>query len=194
MFTLCLQYYPLDELARITSAQAAEALTHDSERFDFVLKFSVAELDNDLVKERLGTIANSIVPLDVAGRIDRVKLVDKVLRAVAPESADELMVDQSSASREMYDKTKNDIGLMMQGIEATYQDSTNDPTSSTKMQFAQEIASTNPGVQQALQNNELFQQLFSKYMQNLEMGVMQQQNKQIGRIGVQPMAQEAMPQ
>tara|TARA_Y100000593_G_C4306562_1_gene336068 strand:- start:973 stop:2832 length:1860 start_codon:yes stop_codon:yes gene_type:complete len=192
MFVLCLQYYPLDELARITNTQAAEALTNDSERFDFVLQFSVAELDNDLVKERLGTIANSIVPLDVAGRIDRVKLVDKVLRAVAPESADELMVDQASASREMYDKVKNDIGLMMQGIEATYQDATNDPTSSTKMQFAQEIASTNPGVQQALQGNELFTQLFQKYVQNLEMGVMQQQNKQIGRIGVQPMTQGAV--
>jgi len=187
MFSLCLQYYPIDELARITSTQAAEALTRDGERFDFVLRFSVAELDNDLMKERLATIANAVVPLDVVGRIDRTKLIDKVLRSVAPESADELVVDQASASREMYDRTKSDISHMILGIEATYQDMSNDPTASTKLQFAQEIASSNPGVQQALEGNELFKQLFEKYLQNLQMGVQQQNNKQVGRIGVQPM-------
>jgi hypothetical protein len=190
MFSLCLQYYPFEELARITSAQSAEALTRDGERFDFVLRFSVAELDNDLMKERLATIANAVVPLDVVGRIDRTKLIDKVLRSVAPESADELIVDQASASREMYDRTKSDISHMILGIEATYADMSNDPTASTKLQFAQEIASSSPGVQQALQGNELFKELFDKYMQNLQMGVQQQNNKQVGRWGVQPMTQQ----
>ena len=61
------------------------------------------------------------------------------------------------------------------------------------MQFAQEIASTSPGVQVAMQGgNELFGQLFEKYMQNLQMGMQQQQNKQVGRWGVQPMG--AQPQ
>jgi len=54
------------------------------------------------------------------------------------------------------------------------------------MQFAQEIASSSPGVQEALQGNELFKELFSKYAQNLQMGVAQQQNKQIGLTGVAP--------
>jgi len=44
-------------------------------------------------------------------------------------------------------------------------------------------------VQEALKGgNELFGQLFEKYMQNLQMGVQQQQNKQVGRWGVQPMS------
>ncbi len=67
----------------------------------------------------------------------------------------------------------------------------NDPTAGSKMQFAQEIASTSPGVQEAMQGgNELFQQLFQKYIQNLQQGVVQNQNKQVGRIGVQPMSQQ----
>jgi hypothetical protein len=190
-FRLCVQYLPPEELARITNTAAAEAITQDAIKYDFNLRFNVAEMDNELVKQKLQTIATAIVPLDVAGTIDRSKLIDKLLRAVAPESVDELLVDQQGASLKMYEAVKNDLGNMLVGIEATYQDMSNDPTAGTKMQFAQEIASTSPGVTEAMQGgNELFQQLFQKYMQNLQMGVQQQQNKQVGRIGVQPMSQQ----
>jgi len=134
------------------------------------------------------TIAQAIVPLDMAGTIDRSKLVNKLLKAVAPESADELLTDQMGASRKMYEEVKGEIVGMMNGVEATYTDASNDPTAGTKMQFAQEIASSSPGVQEALQGNELFKDLFGKYVQNLQMGVAQQQNKQIGLTGVSPSA------
>lgn len=192
-FRLCVQYMAPEEIMRITGAAAAEAITHDSVRFDFNLKFNVAEMDNELVKQKMQTIAQAIVPLDVSGTIDRSRLVNKLLRAVAPESAEELLTDQMGASRKMYEEVKNDMGNMLVGIEATYTDASNDPTAPVKFQFAQEIASTSPGVQEAMQGgNELFGQLFQKYMQNLQMGVQQQQNKQVGRFGVQPMAAQGM--
>ena len=192
-FRLCVQYMAPEEIMRITGTPAAEAITQEAVRFDFNLKFNVSEMDNELVKQKMQTIATAIVPLDVAGTIDRGRLIDKLLRAVAPESADELLTDQVGASRKMYEEVKNDIGNMLVGLEATYTDASNDPTSPVKMQFAQEIASTSPGVQQAMQGgNELFGQLFEKYMQNLQMGMQQQQNKQVGRWGVQPMG--AQPQ
>ena len=188
MFRLCVQYLSPEEVMRVTSSMAAEALSHDAVRFDFNLKFNVAEMDNELVKEKMQTIAQAIVPLDVSGTIDRTKLVDKLLRAVAPESVDELLMDQAGASRKMYEEVKNDLGNMLVGIEATYTDASNDPTAGTRLQFAQEIASTSPGVQEAVQGgNELFKELFSKYVQNLQMGVQQNQNKMVGRIGVEPM-------
>jgi hypothetical protein len=192
-FRLCVQYMAPEEIMRITGAAAAEAITQDAVRFDFNLKFNVAEMDNELVKQKMQTIATAIVPLDVSGTIDRSKLIDKLLRAVAPESADELLTDQVGASRKLYEQVKNDIGNMLVGLEATYTDASNDPTAPVKAQFAQEIASTSPGVQEAMQGgNELFGQLFEKYMQNLQMGMQQQQNKQVGRWGVQPMG--AQPQ
>jgi hypothetical protein len=42
-------------------------------------------------------------------------------------------------------------------------------------------------VAQAMEGDEMFGQLMKRYMENLNMGVMQQQNKQIGRIGTKPM-------
>ena len=188
MFRLCIQYLSPEEIARITSSAASEAITHDASRYDFNLRFNVSEMDNELVKEKMQTIAQAIVPLDMAGTIDRSKLVNKLLKAVAPESADELLTDQMGASRKMYEEVKGEIVGMMNGGEATYTDASSDPTAGTKMQFAQEIASSSPGVQEALQGNELFKDLFGKYVQNLQMGVAQQQNKQIGLTGVSPAA------
>ena len=187
-FRLCVQYLMPEEVMRITSSMASEALTQEAVRFDFNLKFNVSEMDNELVKQKMQTISQAIIPLDVGGTIDRSKLVTKLLRAVAPESADELLMDQQGASRKMYEQVKNDIGNMLVGIEATYSDASNDPTAGVKMQFTQEIASTSPGVQEALQGNELFKDLFAKYVQNLQMGVQQQANKTTGLTGVSPMS------
>ena len=178
VFRLCIQYYSLDELVRVTSAQAAQAISHDAHQFDFILKFNVAELDSDLVKQKLDAISTIAGTLDAAGRIDRVKLVDKALRAVAPESADDLLVDEAAASQKMYNDVKRDIAQMLLGFEASYADASNDPAASTKLQMAQEIATNNPKVGEALQADEMFGELMNRYQQNLQMGIMQQQNKQ----------------
>jgi len=188
MFRLCIQYYTVDELARITGADAAQGISHDAQQFDFVLKFNVAELDSDLVKSKLEAISTIATTLDSAGRIDKVKLVDKALRAVAPEAADELLVDEAAASQQMYNGVKQDIANMLLGFEATYTDASNDPASSTKLQMANEISQGNPKVLQEMQGNEVFKDLMERYLQNLNMGVMQQQNKQIGRQGVKSVA------
>jgi len=188
MFRLCIQYYSLDELTRITNAKAAESISHDAQQFDFVLKFNVAELDSDLVKSKLEAISTIATTLDSAGRIDKVKLVDKALRAVAPEAADELLVDEAAASQQMYNGIKQDIANMLLGFEATYTDASNDPAASTKLQMAQEISQGNQRVMQEMQGNEVFKDLMDRYLQNLNMGVMQQQNKQIGRQGVKSVA------
>ena len=188
VFRLCVQYYSLDELMRITNAQSAEAISQDAHRYDFILKFNVAEMDADLVKSKLEGISTIATTLDAAGRIDKVKLVETALRAVAPESADELLVDEAAASQQMYNGVKQDIANMLLGFEASYVDASNDPTAGTKLQMAQEIAQSNPNVAQAMEGNEMFKGLMERFLQNLQMGVMQQQNKTIGKLGTKPAA------
>ena len=96
--------------------------------------------------------------------------------------AEELIIDQATASQKMYNDVKTEIGLMMLGNEATYVE--NDPAAKTKMQYAQDIVSRNPKAQSALQGDEVFQQLFENYSKNLQMSIMQEENKTVGRIGV----------
>ena len=89
----------------------------------------------------------------------------------------------------MFKDVQSDIGNMLLGNEAMYQE--NDPTAQTKLQYAQQIMQANQKAQAALQQDPNFQALFENYIKSLQMSIMQQQNAQIGRIGVTPVAQQA---
>jgi len=59
------------------------------------------------------------------------------------------------------------------------------------LQYTQQIMQSNQKAQAALQQDPNFQALFENYVKSLQMSIMQQQNAQIGRIGVTPVAQQA---
>lgn len=186
MFRLCIQYLSREELQRIANAQQVQAITHEAEKFDFILTFNAADMDNDLTKEKLATVSSALIPMDVTGRIDRNKFIDRMVRMVIPEAADEILVNEAQATKQLYDGVKQDIAHMMLGIEADYSDASNDPTAPTKLQIAQGLRQQTPAIEMRLAQDPMFTQLWENYTKNLQMGVMQQQNKQIGRQGVAP--------
>jgi len=61
---------------------------------------------------------------------------------------------------------------------------------SNMFRFMQQIVQGNPKYQEALQGDERFQALLENYGKNLQQSVSQEQNKMIGRIGVQPVNQQ----
>jgi hypothetical protein len=71
---------------------------------------------------------------------------------------------------------------MAAGNEAQYVE--NDPTAPMKLQFLNQIVANNPKYQQLMQQDERFRALLENYAKSLQMSVMQQQNAQVGRIGV----------
>jgi hypothetical protein len=152
----------------------------------------VRELDTNFVIEKLKAITQFVLPLDAGGVIDKNKLVKAAVEAIDPEKAKELIVNQASASQQMYKEIQSDIGLMMLGNEANYVE--NDPAAQTKLQYMQDIMSKNPKAQQQMQSDPHFRALAENYIKNLQMSVMQQQNKQIGRTGVTPVGQQAADQ
>jgi len=62
----------------------------------------------------------------------------------------------------------------------------NDPTASSKLQFASQIVASNPNYQSGLQQGGRFAELMQKWAMNLQFSITQEQNKQVGRIGVTP--------
>lgn len=185
MLRLCIQYLAPEEMMRIAGTQEVQALTHEAEKFDISLSFSSDDLSHDIVKERLAAI-REITQLDVTGRLDRSKLIEKMLRTAAPESSEDLLLDQNDATKQLYDGVKQDVANMMLGIEADYQDMSDDATATTKLQMVQTLAQKTPSIQERMQGDEMFKQLFSNYLKSLEFGAQQQTNKQIGRQGVAP--------
>lgn len=126
--------------------------------------------------------------MDTGGVLNRNKLTEMMIQAIAPEVAKDLILNPQDASRQMFKDVQSDIGMMLLGNEALYQE--NDPAAPTKLQYAQQIMQANPKAQAALQQDQNFQALFNNYVKSLQMSIMQQQNATIGRIGVTPVSQQ----
>ncbi|MBF8281280.1 MAG: hypothetical protein HW378_195 [Anaerolineales bacterium] len=186
MLGLCQQYLPDAEFAQATGApqgwldqrrQTPGALYAE-------LHFDVRELDPDYVMMQLKTVNEAIVPGDVGGVIDRAKFTRLQLRAINPNLARELVADNQAASQRLFEQVKTDVAFMFLGNEPSYTE--NDPTAQAKLQFAAQIVQANPTYQQGLQQGGRFAELLQSYAKNLQFSVTQEQNKMVGRIGVQP--------
>ena len=191
-FSLMLQYMESAEIEQITGNALPQNMSSVSNMYDFQVKYDVRELDTNFVIEKLKAITQFVLPLDGGGVIDKNKLVKAAIEAIDPDKAKELIINQTSASQQMYKDIQSDIGLMMLGNEANYVE--NDPAAPTKLQYMQDIMGKNPKAQQMMQQDPHFRALVENMMKNLQMSAMQQQNKQIGRTGVTPIGQQAAGQ
>lgn len=188
MVALAQQYMPDAEFARITGAPPGwlDARRHRIGSLSVTLSFDVRELDSEMVMKQIEAITKVVLPADVQGTIDRNKLVLMMIRAINPAQANELIMPQAAASEQLWRQVREDIAQMALGNEAKYVE--NDPTAQTKLQFSQQIVAANPQYQARLQQDARFAELMKKYVDNLQFSLQQQQNKQIGRIGVTPEA------
>lgn len=187
MFSLCCQFMSPEEIQRITGGQLPQNLSAIHNEFDLSVKFDINDLDKEYIAQKIDFLTK-VAQLDSGGVLNRNKLTEMMIQAIAPEVAKELILNPQDASRQMFKDVQSDIGMMLLGNEALYQE--NDPAAQTKLQYAQQIMQANPKAQAALQQDQNFQALFQNYVKNLQMSTMQQQNAQIGRIGVTPVSQQ----
>jgi len=187
MVALTLQYNP-QEVARVTGVPALAQLDPFDlvQQVQFDLAFDIRELDDDYLLKKLETIASTILPLDVTGTIDRNALIALAVRMVDSRLANKILQDKGAASQKVFEDVMAQTLKMANGNEAQYVD--NDPTAPMKLQFLQQILAANPKYQAGMQHDERFKELMTNYAKSLQMSVMQQQNKQVGRIGVKPEA------
>lgn len=184
VFCLALQYLSPEEKVKICGSDLPANASEIQGGYDFIVKFDVREIDTNLVMEKLDAISKFAVPMDTGGIIDRSKLIKKIMEVISPDLGRDLIVDSEQASQKMFRDVQTDIGLMMLGNSPQLVE--NDPSAPTKVQLAQQILQQNPKAQQALQGDQMFQQMFQSYVQNLQMSITQEQNKSTGRTGVAP--------
>lgn len=182
-----------EQFSEITGAPAGW-LEERRSRFGMLaarLQFDVRELDPKYVAEMLKAFNQEIVPGDVAGVMNRSKLTKMAAHMVNPRWARELVQEDSAASQQMFDAVKSDVAFMFVGQEVQYPE--NDPAAKTKIGYLQQIIQSNPTYLQTMQQQPegRFAQLLQKYAESLQFSQTQQDNKQIGRIGVRPAGMEA---
>jgi len=187
MFSLCCQYMDPQEIQRITGGQLPTNLSEIHNEFDINVRFDVMNMDKEYIAQKVDFLTK-IKQMDTGGVLNANRITEMLIQAIAPEMASELILDQAQASQKMFKDVQTDIGMMLLGNEALYQEK--DPAAQTKLQFAQQVIQSNQKAQQALQGDQNFQALFQNYVKNLQMSITQQQNAQIGRLGVTPMQQQ----
>jgi hypothetical protein len=189
MFALTLQYNP-QEIVKVTGDERLAGLDPFGvfEQFQFGLEFDVQELNPDYLQKKIETIITHALPTDAAGVIDRASLTNLLLRMLDPRLAQQVLMNKGEASQKIFREVDTQIARMALGNEAEYTE--NDATAPMKMQFLQQIVGNNPKYQEWLKSDQRFQELFQNYAKNLQMSVAQEQNKQVGRLGVKQVGAE----
>lgn len=200
-----------DEFARITGAPAGwlEERRQERKLFGTLLEFDVRELNPEFVLKQAEAINKVVIPGDVAGVVNRAAVTKRIFHAISPKLARDGIVSETEASQQLFDRVNADVGLMFLGNIPRLVE--NDPTAKTKLQYLEQILTTNPNYMGALKAGALsggvnsqqpegaenggnpavrFVQLLGVYRQNLEQSVKQEKNKEIGRVGVDTSALE----
>lgn len=185
-----------------------------------VLDFDVRELDPEMELKRVEAMNKIVLPNDVLGVVNRGAWAADMTRSIlGPRRAKLLVRSQPEANAALRDKARGEVAQMFLGNAPGYLDD-KDPTAGGLLQLTKETVLQNQvylaalddealvaitgGVSQAQQvlaqlqqmgqarnPNERFSKLLLKWLENLQfIGVTQVQNKQIGRLGVNPQGTE----
>lgn len=186
MLALAQQFMPDAEFAEATGAPAGwlEQRRSQPGLLYAELQFDARELDPEFVAAQMKTMNEVVLPGDPNGVFDRAKWSKIQARMVNPFWARELILDDTSASKQLFNQVQQQVALMRLGNPPDMVEM--DPTAPTKLKFLQQILQGNPDYQAELEKQGRFFELLTAYQQNLMFSVQQQQNKMIGRIGVNP--------
>lgn len=185
-WALVQQYMPPKEWERVTNTPKPVFGPNDIGRgYDLMLATDVRDMDGEFAVKKLEAVSKYVLPEDAAGVIDRAKLVALKLRAIDPLLAKQLVVNQDQASQALFERVNMELASMFLGNPPRLVE--NDPTSRQQLMFAQQVIQANPNYMQALQQGGRFAEALQNWADNRMQSVVQEENKQVGRLGVKPM-------
>lgn len=188
VFALVQQYMPDQMYMEITGAdQPLPKGAAISLQKDFILTFDVREMDVEHILKEFKAIAENVLPHDREGVISAAKLVRVMLRAVNPALAKEITLDGNQASQQLYQRVNEDFMAMFTGNQPRLMPDDN-PTAQAEINIAQQILQTNQKYQQAFMTDMDFNEKVKTWFENRQFNMMQNNNKQTGRVGVEQAA------
>ena len=156
-------------------------IPRDERSYNMALSFDVRELDDEFTNKQIEAVSK-VASEDPSGSIDHAKLTALKLRAINPSYPNQLILSQKQATQQMFDEENTQVALMALGNAPKLRE--NDPAAEMRLQFVNQILSSNPKYQELVANDPRFAELLKQYSKNLEMSVMQKQNAVTGRLGV----------
>jgi hypothetical protein len=194
-YQLMQQYMLPVQILRVSGGQALP-FQADREsiqgKFDLIIDWDAKNLDAEALGVKLNYISQAIVPMDVAGVIDRAGLVKFVMAAVDPNLAELLVRDPGPAAAIESNEEQLAFTKIAAGTEPELPGE--GQNHQLRAQVLQGIIQANPALQQRLQQDEIFRSMIEARMKGFNFQMQQQQNAQIGRQGTLPALQQSAPQ
>lgn len=185
VLALIMQYMPPEVFRRVTGIEKPSMSPDEiASSYDLILTVDVRELDIDYAIKQLEAVSKFIVPEDAAGIVDRAKLTRAKLQAINPTLARDIVSDQAGAQQKLFRDVSAEIASMFLGNPPNLVE--NDPTAPMQLQFAAQVIQNNPNYQTALQQGGRFAEMLQVWGKNRLQSKVQEENKMVGRLGVQP--------
>ena len=154
-------------------------------QFDVSLVVDVRDLDPELQAMKLKMVNEMILPGDVGGVIDRARYTRRLMYMIDPELADEVVQDIGSVQQREVEDEQVQMTKLIAGIEAPMKGE--GQNAQLRKQVMEQTIQANPELMQRYnQPDGMFRKLVDARAQHFQHMLDQEQNKQIGRIGVRP--------
>lgn len=178
------EYMPEAELSQILSVELGrELLPRIAGEYTTTLKFDVRDRDMEFLSSK-SKLLGDILMLDTQGQIDRAGLAAASLHAIDPTLARRFVRDMGSVTEQEVNDEKNNIVKMFLGM--TVEPKESGQNYQLRYQTLVQELQSNPKMQQAFSSDEDFQKKVTERLKHFEFMLQQQQNAQIGRVGVDP--------
>ena len=180
-----LRYGPDEILFRVSGVpepQQFQKGSADSEDMDISIHFDSQMSDPETVEKKLASMLQ-LVQFDRTGKIDVESMLEFAAAAIDPVLAEQIIQPQEAGAAKIAKEVAEDLSKIYSGIEVGAR-----PTGSQiALQIGQNYAQV-PDVQQRLQQDEAFAERLTKYFDQHQFQITQQQNAEIGRLGTEPAA------
>jgi hypothetical protein len=187
---LAQQYMTAEEVARVTGNQVpiTDGASDIRGQFDVTADFDARTLDSAALEAKMSFIAQTLVPLDSFGVLDRANLVRYMMSALDQNLADLLVQDIGVATQAEIEDEQTAFAKISAGTEPPLKEG--GQNAQVRLQTLQQIIQSNPAVSQRYQQDEIFRRMLDARMQAFNFQLQQQQNAVIGRVGAQPALQQ----
>ena len=180
------QFLPSTTVMRVTGSINKPFETSAEEirgAFDLSISYDPSNQNDELKKANIQLI-REILGMDTNGIIDHNVVVRYAAYLINPSFAEMAITDASQGQQKIVLEEKQNITLMMTGQSAPLKKE--EAGAKIRLQVIMQEIQQNPIVASAYQQNERVKAVFDQRIKNLQMQLMQQQNKTIGALGVNP--------
>ena len=178
-----LRYGPDEMLFRVSGVPEPQqfAKGDPNSDLDIAIHFDAQMAqDPEAVETKLSQMLQ-LVQYDRTGKIDVESLIEVAAAAIDPVLADSIIQPQEAGAAKMARDVAEDLAMIYAGVEV----GARPQGAQIAMQIGQNYSQV-PDVAQRLQEDEAFSARLTKYFEQYQFQMQQQQNAEIGRLGTEP--------